>query len=303
MYGIGDKFVYFQCSECGCLQLADIPNDLHRYYPGDYYSFQLPGWLNHNSLRKRINLRLTYLLAMHSNCPDNPLFSKVYCPPNLFRFDWIEGTKVNRNSRILDIGCGAGDILVEMANYGFKHLLGADPYIENDLIYDNGVRIRKLQLDEIDQQFDFIMLNHSFEHMDNPLLALKNINRLLRPGKYCLVRVPVASSYAWKHYGVNWFQIDAPRHLYLYTPKSMEILAAQSGFSVKHTTYDSTLQQFILSEQYAKGITLHDAKSYAKDPRNSLIGDDELAAYEAKVKELNAIGEGDQACFYLCKNQ
>src|SRR5687768_14977146 len=42
MFGLRDRFEYAECSSCGSLQLAEIPADLGKYYPPDYYSFQAP---------------------------------------------------------------------------------------------------------------------------------------------------------------------------------------------------------------------------------------------------------------------
>ena len=39
MFGYRDEFAYFACGQCGCLQIADIPPDMSRYYPANYYSF------------------------------------------------------------------------------------------------------------------------------------------------------------------------------------------------------------------------------------------------------------------------
>ena len=39
MFGLGDEFTYFECPACGCLQIAEMPQDMTRYYPDGYYSF------------------------------------------------------------------------------------------------------------------------------------------------------------------------------------------------------------------------------------------------------------------------
>ena len=51
MFGWREVFEYFECGRCGCLQIAEIPADLGKYYPRDaYYSYQppkakhYPGW-------------------------------------------------------------------------------------------------------------------------------------------------------------------------------------------------------------------------------------------------------------------
>ena len=42
MLGTGEQFEYLECGRCGCLQIADPPGDLARYYPQGYYSLQPP---------------------------------------------------------------------------------------------------------------------------------------------------------------------------------------------------------------------------------------------------------------------
>ena len=33
MFGFRDEFTYFECSKCGCLQIAKIPKNVEKYYP------------------------------------------------------------------------------------------------------------------------------------------------------------------------------------------------------------------------------------------------------------------------------
>ena len=40
MFGYRDEFTYFECSKCGCLQIAKIPQNMGKYYPAKYYSFK-----------------------------------------------------------------------------------------------------------------------------------------------------------------------------------------------------------------------------------------------------------------------
>ena len=36
MFGTRERFTYFECNSCGCLQIAEIPDDLARFYAADY---------------------------------------------------------------------------------------------------------------------------------------------------------------------------------------------------------------------------------------------------------------------------
>lgn len=58
-------------------------------------------------------------------------------------FKWFKKTKVQFDSSILDVGCGHGKLLNRMRRDGFQNLVGVDPFIKEDLIYPNGVRIFK----------------------------------------------------------------------------------------------------------------------------------------------------------------
>lgn len=57
------------------------------------------------------------------------------------------------------------------------------------------------------------MFHHSFEHIADPFETLCSVRRLLSSGT-CLIRIPIVDSWAWENYGVNWIQIDAPRHFF-----------------------------------------------------------------------------------------
>ena len=37
MFGFGSEFEYLECSNCGCIQLLNIPPDMAKYYPQDQY--------------------------------------------------------------------------------------------------------------------------------------------------------------------------------------------------------------------------------------------------------------------------
>ena len=145
------------------------------------------------------------------------------------------------------------------------------------------------------------MLNHVFEHMPEPFSVMKEINRLLNDGAFALIRIPVAGSYSQKKYGANWVGMDPPRHLFIHTKKSIQILAEKSGFELADVCYDSSEFQFLASEKYKRGIPLRTEKSFYDNPDKSVFTKEQIAKYRKKAEELNKKGEGDAACFYLKK--
>ena len=39
MIGFRSEFKYFQCASCNCLQIEEVPHDMDKFYPFNYYSF------------------------------------------------------------------------------------------------------------------------------------------------------------------------------------------------------------------------------------------------------------------------
>lgn len=301
MFGYKDRFEYMECSECGCLQIKNQPTNLSKYYPPEYYSFAELNIKSDNFLKR-------YLLHKRS---EYCLFGKgiigksiSFIKPEPVFFEWLRKCKIGFESKILDVGCGTGQLLLALRREGFNNLVGIDPYISCNIQYKNGVRIFKGNLIELagsNKKFDLIMLHHSFEHMPEPLEALQSLYRLLSKEGFLLIRIPIVG-YAWRYYGVNWVQLDAPRHLYIHTVKSISILAKQTDFVVADISYDSTEFQFWGSEQYMKNIPLRDNRSYLENQRNSIFSEEQIASFRAKAIELNNKSDGDQACFYLRKS-
>jgi 2-polyprenyl-3-methyl-5-hydroxy-6-metoxy-1,4-benzoquinol methylase len=298
MFGFRDRFDYLECAGCGCLQLMTPPADLSKYYPQNYYSFSLTPLAIFNNRLKNVVKGWRYAYAV----TDHGLVGRmVYgrAPDPVART--LAPLKLTKSSSILDVGCGTGYLLYALRNAGFRNVLGIDPYIDNTITYANGLRILKQSIHEAQGAWDVVMMHHAFEHVPDPLETLQAAARLLKAGGACLIRIPIASSYAWRHYGVNWVQLDAPRHYFLHTVESMRTLGNRVGLRLDSVAYDSTGFQFWGSEQYINGIPLESERSYSKDAAHSQFSADQIAAYEAKARDLNTQRLGDQAAFYLRK--
>jgi SAM-dependent methyltransferase len=209
---------------------------------------------------------------------------------------------VTRESRILDVGCGVGRILHQLKDAGFSNVLGIDPYLDRDLTYPNGLRILKQSIHELEGEWDLIMFHHSFEHVPDPLETLRASCQLLSDAGCCLIRTPVASSYAWQHYREHWVQIDAPRHLYVQSVRSLELLAKKAGLRFVRIFYDSNEFQFWGSEQSRRGVPVFSERSYATNPSRSCVSTDDIRLFRSHARVLNMLQIGDQAAFYLAKS-
>jgi SAM-dependent methyltransferase len=302
MFGFKDKFEYMECSACNCVQLINIPANLEKYYPKDgYYSFHNDG--NFKESRYSLanffrRIKSDYLLFGKHQLLGS-LLSIGYTVPGYYL--WLKKIKANYDTSILDLGCGGGQLLFRLRRLGFSNLTGADPFIEKD-IHENGVTIYKKEVYELSGTYDFIMVNHAFEHMEYPLAVLKKLYELLKPKHYLLLRIPVSDSYCWHHYGVYWSALDAPRHLYIHSAKSIRMLCDQSGFEIKEILHDTTAFHFWGSEQYIKDIPLVAENSYEKNKRKSIFSKKQIKGYKKRIEELNNQQLGGDAVFYLYKN-
>jgi len=296
MFGLKDEFQYLECANCKCLQLIDIPRDLAKYYPEDYYSYFSKGEEHHirHSFSKMLKRNLKKGFLNHYLKGKSPI-GKMLAPKLSSYYPWIKTGTLTSASNILDVGCGSGELLLKMYNDGFRRLTGLDPFIKEDIHYKCGITIHKKTLDQLTEKYDLIMMHHAFEHMDQPLNIIKNIQQLLNPGGVALIRIPVAGSYAWHKYGVDWVQLDAPRHIFLHTEKSMQILAEQAGLKFTGVTYDSWNLQFYGSELYKRNIPLRANKE------NEVFSGQQMEQFTTESHQLNAKKQGDQACFYLTK--
>lgn len=288
MFGFNDEFKYNECSNCGCLQIANIPNNMDKYYPPYYYSFTTKtSPLKRKSFFKRLFGRFRIKRVLKRQIPT---------------LNYIKHINVNIKDRILEVGCGRGYLLCDLFNLGFENVEGVDKYLPEEINHGYGVKIRKKELNQLDpNRYDVIMMNHVFEHVEHQRQVLNDCHRILKKDGCLAICIPILGD-AWKIYGENWVQIDAPRHFFLHTLKSMEILAHQTDFNIKHTLFDSTSFQFWASELYKKNIPLFSSKNnYGPYPYYENFSKQEMDDYEAKARKLNELKRGDTAVFYLYK--
>lgn len=295
MYGSGEHFTYFQCADCGCLQIDQIPSELGRYYPADYMSFKDYSSLARKPLRRYIeSARARYWMEGRG------LLGRFIAllKPEPDYTHWARTAGIQRYSRVLDIGCGNGKLLLRMMNGGFTTLEGADPFIESDIDYPGGLCIRRASVRHLaanrEGKFDLVMMHHAFEHMERPLEVLQDVGRLLSLRGVLLIRVPVADSFAWEHYREYWVQLDPPRHLYLHTQESMRRLTMAADLEPFAIEHDSTGVQFMESERYRRGFPMVGGPTLGE-----LFSESEMAEYEDRAAKLNSEKRGDQVAFYF----
>ncbi|MCU0455717.1 MAG: class I SAM-dependent methyltransferase [Bacteroidales bacterium] len=267
---------------------------MSKYYPSDYYSFNMkvpePGPMRAWLRKKRDAYAIRQLGIIGG------LLNWIFPDPLLSLYAGL-----SPETRILDAGCGTGSLLWRLREAGLPNTAGIDPYNTQEIRYGNGLVIAKRQLNEASGEWDLITWHHSFEHIADPLGELRKANELLSDNGKCIVRLPVVDSLAWEQYGTDWVQIDAPRHIFLHSRKSLGIVAEKNGLEITSIDYDSTAFQFWGSEQYVKGIPLTSDRSYLSNHSKSVFTSRDIRSFEKRARELNRTGEGDQAVIFMMK--
>ena len=301
MLGLRERFHYFQCRNCQCLQIKEIPLNLDKYYSKEYYSLTSdPQIYFKGKIRKWLKKKRDFFVFTKRGLVGQ-LVQKIL-PNN--EAEWFNFRTLNlkKTSAILDVGSGTGTIPYIFFNAGFKNIMGIDPFLAENINYPNGLTIKKMSFFDINKKdWDLIMFNHSFEHVPNPFEYLQKAHSILKNDGICVLRIPTVSSYSWKQYQTDWVQLDAPRHLFLHSIESINQLAAKAGYSVEKINYESTSFQFIGSEQYKLNISLFgDENSYFRGNKK-LFTDKQITLFSEYAKKLNAEKSGDAIAVILKK--
>lgn len=291
MLGLREEFKYLECASCAALVLIDIPINFSKYYPIErYYSFNNTKHFKVVRFIKNLLLKQLFKHYLGNLNFIGKILSSNY---NLNRkYAWISLLmNIPFSSRILDIGSGTGKYLEELFDLGFRNITGIDPYNSSIIHLNKNVTIYNYDLEKVITKYDFILMNHSLEHMIDHDHVFNELTRLLNPGGKILIRIPFIG-HAWEQYGINWYQIDAPRHTIIHSFDSFSMLCNKHNFSIDFIEHDSNDYQFKFSEQYAKNLTIFENGNFSKQT---------YKFWRTRANELNLIQKGDQVSIMISK--
>ena len=301
MFGTGETFSYTRCRACGSLRIDDVPADLDRHYPPLYRSRSVgppdagtpPSTFSRlrggaelfgaAQLVRRVLGRLAPLPRSYDAVV--PLVRQA----GLRSFD----------DPILDVGCGTNPGRLHLLREaGFRNLTGIDPFLDADTVI-GGVPVLRREIDDVDGPFALITFHHSLEHMPHPRATLRAVRARLRDGGACLVRTPILPNALWDRYGVHWAELDAPRHLVVFSHDGLVSAAADAGLRLEAVLPDEGSFELIASEQYSRGISLYAPNSHVVDPTGSPFSPEDLKGFTREAKRLNKEGGYGRAGFWF----
>lgn len=167
------------------------------------------------------------------------------------------------NGLVLDVGCGAGTILEELKDLGWR-CEGID--VERsvkDRLAQSGITVHLGDALEMlrqipAHQYNAVLSCHSLEHMRHPRAVAREILRVLQPGGEFIVTVPNHQSWLARQFGEKWFALECPAHLHIFGTRSLRYLLTTCGFVVREIYYSEVPDNYLrLSERMSKIASLY----------------------------------------------
>lgn len=143
----------------------------------------------------------------------------------------------NPGGRLLEVGCGSGDSLKTMQDLGWQ---AEGVEVDNAATAHArsiGMNVHSGILEEQDYPegyFDAIVINHVIEHVHDIRSLLIKCYEILKPGGRLVIVTPNIESWGHRIYQSAWLHLDAPRHLFIFSPNSLQTLASEAGFNISN---------------------------------------------------------------------
>lgn len=229
-----ELFFICRCTQCGLLFTNPRPDqeEISRYYQSEDY-------ISHQN---------------KSNNPINLIFKLVRYFTIRKKVKQLNYYSTKKGS-LLDYGCGTGHFLKAAKAKGWK-TTGIEPNEPaRKMAKKSGIKVND-SLDSLKKSkpFDAITLFHVIEHVHELRSTIKKLNRLLDAEGRLFLAVPNHHSFDARHYTAHWAAWDVPRHLYHFSPETMNYLAMEFEMEIIETlpmVFDSYYVS-ILSEKYSK---------------------------------------------------
>ncbi|MEB3278748.1 MAG: class I SAM-dependent methyltransferase [Lyngbya sp.] len=157
---------------------------------------------------------------------------------------------IDRQGTICDIGCGSGRLLSACQQLGYR-VYGLEPDAEARAVaLSKGLQVKQGTAEDLsnhfpEQSFDAIVMTHVLEHCLDPMLALTNVKKVLKPKGIFICEVPNNYSIGTQWSGASWSHLDVPRHLHFFTEKSLVSSIEKAGFQILSTQFRGYCRQFI----------------------------------------------------------
>ncbi len=234
----GELFSIVECSACSFRFTQDVPdaNSIFPYYRSEDY-------ISHTDETKGLI---------------GTLYKRIRSITLVKKRKLIEKATSKSTGSLLDVGCGTGAFVHEMQQRNWK-VTGLEP--------DTGARQIAKKLYDLDlkeqnelfhlpvSSFDAITLWHVLEHVHDLDGYIQQLKLLMNESGKLFIAVPNYTSLDARIYKKYWAAYDVPRHLYHFSPLSMQKLMEKNGLKIiqyRPMWYDSFYIS-LLSSKYKNG--------------------------------------------------
>jgi len=281
------EFIYSRCRECNLVFLSVRPleAEIYKFYPENYGPYQ--GTLN-QQLQKDTNLssersvgdrqRYQYITGIFKNSFNIAKVSLRNLFFDNFTREFQEFYKPKgKAAKLLDFGCGSAQFLNEARKQGWE-TFGMD-FSEQavEQASQNGhkaFQVSPTAWNEIeDESLDFVRMNHVLEHLYHPREVLAMIRQKMKSGAVLHIAVPNPYGISSQIFRSQWWGLECPRHIMLYSPEVLKNFLTQLGFSSFKVLHESITKDFARS----LGYLLYDQGRIDPDEVEAMIKQKPLA--------------------------
>ncbi len=207
-------FMAVKCRRCSLVYLNPRPDSqsIADAYPSHYHAFQFKkkGFGFIYQVRERLEAKRLMKWCRH----------------------------LPENARVLDFGCGDGFHIDILKRYGKRTWnvegIDCDPRaVAGGKL--RGLTIHQGWIEEVplpENEYDFILMIMTIEHLSDPAQSLQKVCSLLRPGgRVVIVTDNTHSPDFWIFGNRHWGGYHFPRHLYLFDRKNLDLICRKSGLT------------------------------------------------------------------------
>lgn len=290
MFGTPGNYDYGRCNQCAAVFQTPMPDagQIATFYPDDYEQYQP------ERPKKLKNLEKGALKAVfgyrHLEVPGIYLLAGQL----LGRFKYSNTPPFRSGRQALDIGCGNGKFLIKLQALGWE-VQGVEFNAGAvEVCRASGLNVFHGDLHAAgfaDERFDMVSARHLIEHLPDPNHFMAEVARILKPGGYLYIRTPSSKALGRKIFGKYWFPNEVPRHLVLFSPENLALLARRHGLEKGQVRLQTSPKFFLNSFDYRLGRRKETSKKsslrrllarllYVWPARLTGLGDEIVAIFE-----------------------
>jgi SAM-dependent methyltransferase len=235
-YKVPGEFPLVRCRACGLVYLnpRPAPTEIGRYYPSEYAPHR-PA--QDTPVRRLGRWKETFKASRFGRAYAEFIGHSFYPSPP-------------PGGRVLELGCSYGGFLATLRAMGWQ-TYGVEVAPE-PVAYARAQGLNVFQGDLFAAQlpeafFDVAIAWMVVEHLHDPVAVLHEVRRILKKDGQLLFSVPNFAALEAKAFGPRWFALDAPRHLYQFTPATISRLLGRAGFRPRRIVYQKDVKNLILS--------------------------------------------------------